>query len=643
MASPETSIIIRTFNEERHLPGLLEALSHQSYRDFETVLVDSGSLDRTREIAAPLVDKLLRIDSHDFTFGYSLNVGIQASSGEIAVIVSAHTLPTNEKWLVALLEPLRDKSTAMSFGRQLGWTSSYFSESQDLNRTFGTRRRVLHPPNFFGHNGNSAIRKDLWQQHPFDENLPGLEDIEWVKYWMERGCKVVYDPAAALYHIHEEGWRQVRRRYYGEAVAARWIGIKGRRDVPREAGREVAYTLLDCARSLWPFGDRVIAREGGLGRGPEIFLFRANKALGTMQGLLDGGMMQDPVAREAMYFDRTSKAVVIQAPGRASLEEVMIPEVKPGDVLIRTAYNGICGTDLAVFGGTLGNHQSNMAKYPIVPGHEMSGQIVATGPNVSHLQEGDPVVVESNQSCGACSECRRSNWMACSELVELGVMGRDGGYSEYVVVPGRYVHLVPPGLDLRKAALCQPLAMILKGLNRLSRYWPSEPQAKRCAVVGAGSLGHFCARVLDLRGHKVTAFDREPLRRSYFNGSGIESSDDMSRLAEFDVLVEITGDPEALDTMVHQSAPGSTILLLSLPYAQREFSFQSIAAYDKTVVGSVGCGSEDFEEALRLLPELDLDPYLQRILPVNEFREAWEDLRQQKHLKVLLAVSQELS
>jgi len=569
MAAPETSIVIRTYNEETHLPGLLEALGRQSYRDFEIIVVDSGSIDRTRELAGPWADKLLRIDSHDFTFGYSLNVGIQAASGEYAAIVSAHTLPMNEEWLGTLVEPLREEGTAMSFGRQMGWSTSKFGEILDLGRTFGAKRRVLRPPDFFAHNGSSGIRIDLWQQHPFDETLPGLEDIEWAKYWMERGYQVVYEPESVLYHIHDENWRQVRRRHYREALAARWIGVKGRRHVLVESAREVSYTFLDLAQALWPFGNRDGARRPGVERGREIVLYRTNKALGTVRGLLDGATMRDPVAREDLFFDRNCHAVVIHGPGKVSLEDIHIPDVKPGDVLIRTSYSGICGVDLDIFDGTLGMDQRGAVKYPIVPGHELSGRVVATGTNVSGVREGDAVVVENVHSCGTCAECLRSNWILCPERVELGVKGCDGGYSQYVMVPGRFVHPIPPGLDLAKAALCQPLAMILKGLNRLSRAWPAEPEVKRCGIVGAGSQGHLCARVLAMRGHSVTAFDRDPLRLSYLRGSNIGVSDDLKRLGEFDALVEATGDPEVLEAMLEQSAPGATILLLGLPYAHR--------------------------------------------------------------------------
>ena len=637
--NPETSIVIRTFNEAKYLPGLLESLEKQTYRNFQIVVVDSGSLDGTREIAAGYADTLLRIDSHDFTFGYSLNVGIGAAVGKYSVLVSAHTLPLGDDWLDTLIQPLQQENTAMSFGRQVGWSTSKFSEIQDLRRTFGRKRRVLRPPHFFAHNANSAIRNELWQEHPFDETLPGLEDIAWAKYWMVRGYDVVYDPEAALYHFHEEHWRQIRRRYYREAVAARSIGIKSRRRVLVEPAREAALALLDLGRVLGSSSDQEPVAGTPLQRSREIVLFRTNKVLGTVKGLLDGTLMQDPAYRESFFFDRTCEAVVVHAPGRASFEEIPIPDIKPGEVLIRTAFSGVSGTDLGVFQGTLTSQQNGMVQYPIVPGHELSGRVVDTGPNVNHLQEGDAVVVQSIQSCGSCTECLRSNWSSCRERAELGVTGRNGGYSQYAVVPSRFVHRLPPDLDLRKATLCEPLAVILKGLNRLSRHWPTETEDKRCAVVGAGSLGHLCARVLASRGHQVTVFDRDPLRRSYFEGSDIEVSDDLGRLDEFDLLVELTGDPEALDTMLHQSAAGATILLLGLPYAHKQFTFENLVAYDKTVVGSLGSSSADFEQALKLLPTLDLDLYLQCVLPLNQYREAWELFRQRKHLKVLLAAA----
>jgi 2-desacetyl-2-hydroxyethyl bacteriochlorophyllide A dehydrogenase len=635
MATPESTVLIRTFNEEKHLPRLLETLHKQIYTDFEVIVVDSGSLDRTKEIASEGAEKLLCIRSEDFTFGYSLNVGVREAVGRYVALVSAHTIPASEEWLRELIGPLREEQTAMVYGRQLGGEKSKFSEIQDMRRTFGLSRMILGPPHFFANNANSALRRDLWEKHPFEEGLPGLEDIEWVKYWMERGFKVVYEPKAALYHIHEENWRQVRRRYYREAIAARRIRIKGRNHIFVEPVREMGRTILDIGLAV----SGVVGEQGGVkkawDRTLEVVQFRANKAISTVRGLLDGSMMENRIAKEDMFFDRRCQAVVIHGPGKASFEEVSIPEVKPGDALIRVAYEGFCTTDLEIFDGTLGYYKNGMAKYPIVPGHEFSGRVVLTGPNVNHLQVNDPVVVECIQSCGTCSECQRGNWIGCGGRTELGVFGRNGGYSQYVVVPGRFIHKLPAGVGLMDACLCEPLAVVLKGLKRLSRVWQNERIGLKCAVVGAGPMGNLCAQVLNLRGHRVTAFDRHSGRLACLSEIGIGVSDDLNRLREFDALVEVTGDPEALDVMLSKSSAGATFLLLGLPYAHKPFTFESIVAYDKTVVGSVGSSGQEFEEAIALLPRIDSRAFTEKVLSLSEFRRGWELGRHKKHLKIL--------
>jgi len=354
--------------------------------------------------------------------------------------------------------------------------------------------------------------------------------------------------------------------------------------------------------------------------------------------LLDGAVMKNPSAREDIFFDRSCKAVVVHGPGKAGLEQIKIPEIKPGEVLIRVAYEAVCGTDLEILDGSLGYYKSGVAKYPIVPGHEFSGYVVSFGPNVTNLEVGDPVVVECIQSCGNCDACRRENWIACRNRTELGVIGRNGGYSEYVVVPGHFVHRLPTDFDMQEACLCEPLAVTLKGLKRLRRTWLKRKDPKRCAVLGAGPLGHLCASVLSFWGHHVTVFDHNPSRLGLFEDARINVSDDLSQLGEFENLIEATGNAEALDTVIHKSPAGATILLLGLPYAQRKFTFETIVAYDKIVVGSVGSSTKHFQKAIELLPQINTAPFLRKTLPLSEFDQAWELARAQNHLKIILKV-----
>ncbi len=634
--SVETSIIIRAFNEEKHLGNLFDGLERQTYRDFETIVVDSGSFDRTRDIAADRADRLIRINSHDFTFGFSLNRGIAEAQGRFVVIVSAHTVPFDEHWLEKLIRPLEDPETAMTYGRHLGVACSKFGEVEDFERMFGPKPRIEHPARFVVNNANSALKKTLWNEWPFDESLTGLEDIAWAKHWMENGHQVLYEPEAALYHIHEETWRHIRHRYYREAVAARRIGISTRWSAIGEVARDLINTLVDFAKAMPDHGNPVAERLTRGQRLREIVYFRLHKNFGIVKGLLATHALETQREQEEVMFDRATEAVVIHGPGQASLESVDVPEVKPGDALVRVAHVAVCATDLEIFNGTLGYYKNGMAQYPIVPGHEFSGHVAAVGQNVTGLEEHDPVVVECIQSCGTCGECRSGNFIGCDERTELGVLRRDGAYAGYVVVPAKFVHKLPAGLDLRAAALCEPLAVILKGLRRLASNSANGPGPRRCAVIGAGPLGHLCALVLTQRGHHVTAFDRNPKRLALFDGTPIETADDLGGLDAFNIIVEVTGDPEVLDRALHESQANASLLLLGLPYGERPFSFEAVAAYDKTVIGSVGSTAEDFEAAIKLLPTLDLDAYFRCAMPLSDFEAAWKASKTGDVLKVIL-------
>lgn len=624
---PDISIVIRAFNEEKHLPALFDGLASQTLTDFETIVVDSGSFDRTREIAEARATRLVRIPQQDFTFGHSLNVGILAGAGRYLAIISAHTLPSSPQWLERLIEPLRQDRVAMVYGRQEGWKTSKFSEIMDFERTFGPDRKVLDPPHFFANNANSAVKRDLWEKHRFDETLPGLEDIEWAKFWMEKGMKVVYEPAASLYHIHDESWPQVRRRYYREGQAAKWIGIRRRRDLPREASRELGCLAADCLRAL---------QTGRWLSLPEITRFRYEKNRGYFGGVLDGALMENPLRRQEMLFDRGYQAVAILGPGRHALEDRLLRRPNPGEVLIRVAYQGVCATDLEILDGHLGYYKSGLAQYPIVPGHELSGTVVAAGAKVSNVKEGDRVVVECIQGCGECPDCASRNPIACAARKEVGVIGRDGGYAEYILTPGHFVHPLPGPLTLQQACLAEPLAVVLKALRRLQKVWGVALGPRRCAVIGAGAIGHLAARILASRGQKVTIFDSNPARLRCFTGSTIAAEQALEDLASYEVLVEASGNPDALDKVLRDSRAGSNILLLGLPYGQRTFNFESIVGYDKTIIGSVGSSAEDFDEALVTLPALDTRAFFEKLLPLKDYEQAWELSRRREHLKVIL-------
>ena len=142
--------------------------------------------------------------------------------------------------------------------------------------------------------------------------------------------------------------------------------------------------------------------------------------------------------------------------------------------------------------------------------------------------------------------------------------------------------------------------------------------------------------MLSLRGHDVTVFDREAARLSLL--TGIATAQTLANLDKYDWLVEATGDQSALTSLLQQSATGATLLLMGLPYAHHNFSFESIVGFDKTVVGSVGSNGADFEEALATLALLDTSPFLQASYPLEEYESAWTDVRSRAHIKVMLKI-----
>ena len=220
--SPVCSIIIRAFNEENHISRLLDGISHQSVEDVQVILVDSGSTDRTAQIAKERGAEIVSIAPKDFTFGRSLNKGIAQAKSPIVIIASAHVYPVYPDWLSKMIEFFKDPSIALVYGKQRGSEFSHFSEQQIFTHWFGenTQNPQDHP---FCNNANAAIRKSLWEQHHYDEKLPGLEDLEWAKWANDNHHRIAYCAEAEIIHVHGESSKGIQNRYMREGMAFKQI------------------------------------------------------------------------------------------------------------------------------------------------------------------------------------------------------------------------------------------------------------------------------------------------------------------------------------------------------------------------------------------------------------------------------------
>lgn len=193
------SIIIRTKNEEKWISSCLAAVFKQTYKNFEVIIVDNNSTDKTVEKTKVFNVKIVQID--DFFPGKALNIGIRNSKGNVIVSLSGHCIPVDDQWLANLLRNLDEKQVAGVYGRQepLSFTSDV--DKRDLINTFRLERIIQTKDSFF-HNANSMLRRSVWDQIPFDEEVTNIEDRLWGKAVIEKGWKIVYEPKASVYHYH---------------------------------------------------------------------------------------------------------------------------------------------------------------------------------------------------------------------------------------------------------------------------------------------------------------------------------------------------------------------------------------------------------------------------------------------------------
>lgn len=271
------SIVLRTYNEDKHLGELLEAISTQVVVgvDVETVIVDSGSTDRTLAIAEKYSCKIHHILASDFTFGRSLNVGCQVAEGEYLVFISGHCVPVDMIWLEKLIQPLVDEKAVYSYGRQIGNGDSKFSECQLFNKYY-PKESSIPQKGYFCNNANAAILKNVWKNNHFDEELTGLEDMELARRLQNNGMSIAYVSDAVVYHIHEESWVNICNRYEREAYALQHI-------MP-----EVHISFSDFVRY---FSSAVLFDIGAAIQGRcllrkfyEIFMFRLMQFWGAYKG-----------------------------------------------------------------------------------------------------------------------------------------------------------------------------------------------------------------------------------------------------------------------------------------------------------------------------------------------------------------------
>ncbi len=291
------SLIVRAYNEEKYLGRLLEGAKRQTVRDVEIILVDSGSTDSTVAIAESFGAKIVRIPSAEFTFGRSLNFGIDEATRELIVVASAHVYPVYPDWLETLLRPFQDERVALTYGKQRGYEGSKYSEHQIFQQWFPDVG-VANQATAFCNNANAAIRKSLWEKQRYDETLTGLEDLAWGKRAQEQSYQIAYVAEAEIVHIHNETPRGVYNRYRREAMALRRIYP----ETNFNFYDFIRLTASNIFSDVWHAARENVLLKNLL----SIFWFRFMQFYGTRVGHRESSSVT-PQLRQTFYYARERK------------------------------------------------------------------------------------------------------------------------------------------------------------------------------------------------------------------------------------------------------------------------------------------------------------------------------------------------
>lgn len=291
------------------------------------------------------------------------------------------------------------------------------------------------------------------------------------------------------------------------------------------------------------------------------------------------------------------RAVQISQDHKIAIIETHIPKLGDGEVLVKPCSCGICGTDLHIL-----RHGFPGTNYPVIPGHEFAGHVVAVAKGVKNVKEGDFVAVDPNVVCGECRWCKMGRPNLCVTLTPIGV-GRPGGAAEYVNVPGKNAFSVNEQLGGDLAALIEPLACVLHAADSSQGI-----KSRSVLVLGGGTMGLLIAIVAKLKGAgRVVIADPAPGKLAIAKAAGISEAVDPSTLGSecFDVVFEAAGVRKALEQAVPLVEKTGVLVQVGVHDEDATVPFNPFKIYEREIriIGSNSCANK-FAEAVDVMNDI---------------------------------------
>ncbi len=335
------------------------------------------------------------------------------------------------------------------------------------------------------------------------------------------------------------------------------------------------------------------------------------------------------------------KRIVIESPGKITINEADIPVRKPGEALLKTLWGGICGSDLNSYRGSFA-----YVTYPRTPGHEFSAEIIEIDENVPGLTKGMVVTCNPYFNCGNCYSCERGMLNCCIDNQTMGVQ-REGAFSEYITMPIDRIYN-GQGLSGKTLALIEPFCISMHGIKK-ARIKENE----HVLIVGAGTIGILAAIYAKHLGAEVTLCDVAADKLNFAKKAGADHiilNDNISNFLEkvnqatggkgFDITVEAVGSPFTFQNCIDAAAFGGRMLQIGVGKTNADFNFTLLQKKELSVYGSRNALKEDFLEAISLAQsgKVDLEQIVTDIYPFTDAAEAFKDFDAHagEKLKVLL-------
>jgi L-iditol 2-dehydrogenase len=323
------------------------------------------------------------------------------------------------------------------------------------------------------------------------------------------------------------------------------------------------------------------------------------------------------------------RAILVSEPRKFGLVNLQDPKCGPGQVIVRTAFCGICGTDLEILSGGM---PKGFVRYPVVPGHEWTGAVAEIGSEVTTCALGDRVSVEGNLNCGNCRHCVAGEMNLCVKREHIGLT-QNGGFAEYVLAPAKSCHQVPQHIGLDEALMVEPAATVVRGIERAN-----PKPGFTAAVIGCGPIGQIAMRVLGLyKPSNILGIDRSKPQESlalragansFVSTTNVRELIDRSRDDGWDLVIDCAGGVTPIDTAIAIASPGGQIIAIGTAADDQCVSIRAniFAMKNLHIDGVLSYTTQSWIRTLGLVTsrELHLADLITHRFPLEEFEHAIE-------------------